>query len=144
MTHEEACWCDRARDLCATMRQSIDLIEKLISTHEHDIRPLQEMHWRELVVNTEVNVVILSGKTINLTMLEWRILRLFVINRNQWITHGQILDNAWGIDYEGRGDARMIKTHVSHLRSKLAPLSIIETTKGAYRCYLPEPEEASR
>ena len=145
MTENETCWCEAARELCATIRQTLDhmhesvaLIEQLISAHEHDINPSQEVCWRDIAINTEANRVTLAGKVLKLTKSEWRILRYLALNKNQWCSHGRIVANVWGISIDGIGDARLLKTHMCHLRAKIKPLNLIETAQGGYRCYMPE------
>lgn len=148
-TPDETCWCEQAQILVTTMQQSLAMITQLLSSHEHDIKPgAPEVRWRDLCINTEVNVVKLAGKPVKLTLLEWRVLRYLAINRDRWCSYETIINNVWGFTIDGAGDVALLKTHVCHLRAKLKPLGIvgiIENAAGSgYRCYLPEEEGESR
>jgi DNA-binding response OmpR family regulator len=58
-----------------------------------------------------------QGRAVELTPLEFRLLRAFVTHPRQVLSHDQLLDLAWG---EGAGaDASAVKTYVRYLRRKL-------------------------
>lgn len=144
---QDACWCEQAQELCAIIRQSTDatnramlMIEQLLATHNHDITPVPEIRWRDVIINTEANVVSVAGERIKLTKTEWKILRYLALNKNQWCSSERVIDEVWGFNnIDGVGDNGLLRTHICHLRSKL-PVNVIESTEGGYRCALPEDE----
>jgi DNA-binding response OmpR family regulator len=56
----------------------------------------------------------LDGRSANLTPREFELLHFLVKNRNIVLSRDMILDQVWGIDYEG--DARTVDTHIKRLR----------------------------
>jgi DNA-binding response OmpR family regulator len=85
--------------------------------------------------NREVTV---SGESVQLTPLEFKLLAAFVRHPNQVLSHGQLLDLVWG-DAAGRGSDRT-KLYVGYLRQKLAvggAEAPIETVRGVGYRYRP-------
>ncbi len=59
-------------------------------------------------------------------------LEMLIINRNLALTRDQILEQAWGYDYEG--DTRTVDVHIQRLRRKLNLEEEIQTVyKVGYR-----------
>ncbi|MGX7025231.1 response regulator transcription factor [Vagococcus hydrophili] len=58
-----------------------------------------------------------SGVCIDLTKREYDLLSYFMCNLNIVLTREQLLDNVWGMNYEG--DTRTVDTHVKRLRKKI-------------------------
>ena len=56
-------------------------------------------------------------RSVRLTPLEFKVLRVLALNAGRVVPTDRIVERAWG--YEG-GDVTMVKTHVSHIRRKLA------------------------
>ncbi|WP_125152643.1 response regulator transcription factor [Clostridium rectalis] len=82
-------------------------------------------------VNLEARMVFKDNEEIKLKPQEYELLEFFIINRNKVFSREQILDQVWGVDYEG--DLRTVDVHVRRLRSKLNKknaLSIIDTVFG--------------
>lgn len=68
-----------------------------------------------------------------LTLKEYMLLKLMVINKNQVMLRETLMDKIWGFNYEG--DPRTLDTHIKSLRSKTGPLGLQITTvrgKGYY------------
>ena len=76
--------------------------------------------------------VYLKGKEMDLTPQEYALLEMLIINRNLALTRDQILEQAWGYDYEG--DTRTVDVHIQRLRRKLNLEEEIQTVyKVGYR-----------
>ena len=58
-----------------------------------------------------------SGQSVELTRREFDLLYCFLRNQGRILSREQLLNIAWGYDYEG--DERTVDTHVKNLRSKL-------------------------
>ncbi|SFK96297.1 two-component system, OmpR family, alkaline phosphatase synthesis response regulator PhoP [Lachnospiraceae bacterium KH1T2] len=71
----------------------------------------------ELVINNEKHEVTVEGKIIELTYKEYELLSLFMVNKGIVLSRDTIMDNVWGVDYEG--ESRTIDMHVKTLRQKL-------------------------
>lgn len=71
-----------------------------------------------LSLNIETFEVRDNLQGIDLTRKEYDLLHYFMSNIDITLSREQILDNVWGIDYEG--DTRTVDTHVKRLRKKLS------------------------
>jgi DNA-binding response OmpR family regulator len=88
--------------------------------------------WRKLVVN--------GGVPLELTSIEWQLLRIFLEHPGETLTRPEIAAGVWG-DLDGSGFGR-VEVSVSRLRRKLdptdGPARLIETVRGVgYRLMLP-------
>jgi DNA-binding response OmpR family regulator len=61
--------------------------------------------------------VCVNGRAVELTPLEFRLLRVFVTHPQQVLSNNQLIELAWG--NEGAVDATTVKTYVRYLRRKL-------------------------
>lgn len=58
-----------------------------------------------------------GSSAIALTKTEYEILRYFLKNQRITLTRDQLLDNIWGVDFDG--DIRTVDTHIRRLRRKI-------------------------
>ena len=76
--------------------------------------------------------VIVQGRDVQLTPLEFKLLAAFVQNPNQVLSRDQLLELVWGDPYGVSGD--QVKLYVGYLRKKLLPDAAesapIETVRG--------------
>lgn len=80
--------------------------------------------------------VYLDEKEITLTKREFELLKSLIYNKNITMTRQQLLNAAWGWDYEG--DERTVDVHVQRLRKKLNWENYIKTVyKTGYRLEMP-------
>ncbi len=73
--------------------------------------------FEDLVLDTRTYQATLAGTAIDLTYMEYELLRFFVANRGRVWTREQLLSKVWGYDYFG--GARTVDVHVRRLRAKL-------------------------
>ena len=78
---------------------------------------VKELCLDGLIVNNAKHEVSIDGKPVELTYKEYELLSLFITNRGIVLTREIIMDEVWGIDYEG--ETRTIDMHVKTLRKKL-------------------------
>ncbi len=71
----------------------------------------------DLEIDTEKRRVILEGKEIHFTPMEYKLLVLLASNAGKVITHRQIAKEVW--DYGETGDAKSIRVCTASLRRKL-------------------------
>jgi DNA-binding response OmpR family regulator len=62
-------------------------------------------------------VTVLGSHTVRLTPLEFRVLYMLAVNEGRVVSSSRLVEYAWG--YDG-GEVSLVKTHVSHVRQKLA------------------------
>lgn len=70
-----------------------------------------------IVLDKTAHVVVIDGRTVELSYKEFELLSYFVENKGVALSRERILNNVWNYDYFG--DARTIDTHVKKLRSKM-------------------------
>lgn len=75
------------------------------------------LHHHDLELNTATYQASLAGKPVDLTYMEYELLRFFVENPNRVWSREQILSKVWGYDYFG--GSRTVDVHVRRLRAKL-------------------------
>lgn len=85
----------------------------------------------DLVIYFNQHRVERSGKEINLTLQEFKLLKLLMENKNRVLPRTQILDTVWGINYDS--NTNVVDVYISYLRNKIdagAAHKLITTVKG--------------
>jgi DNA-binding response OmpR family regulator len=75
------------------------------------------LSFKELSLNLATYQAALDGKPIDLTYMEYELLRFFVAHTGRVWSREQLLSRVWGYDYFG--GARTVDVHVRRLRAKL-------------------------
>lgn len=70
-----------------------------------------------IVLDKTAHQVTIDGKSVDLSLKEFELLKYFMSNPGVALSRDQILNGVW--DYDYYGDARTIDTHVKKLRSKM-------------------------
>lgn len=82
-----------------------------------------------IVIDPARHQVSIAGKRIDLTSLEFKLLRTLVQRRGRVQTRDRLLNDVWG--YESIIDTRTVDTHVRRLRKKLGKAAdAIESVRG--------------
>lgn len=90
-----------------------------------------------IVGNIELNPttmqVFASGKEVELPPKEYFVLKLLMENENKVFSRAQLIDNVWGIDFDGSD--RVVDTHIKNLRKLLgtAGKQITTVVGGGYK-----------
>lgn len=93
-------------------------VEALLKRSEIKKAPTAEVIRLDgLVVDIPAHTVSLGGEAIDLTIKEYSILVKLASNINRIFSREHLLDDIWGIDFEG--DHRTVDSHVARLRTKL-------------------------
>lgn len=78
----------------------------------------------------------LNGRDVPLTKREFELLKTLILNKNITLTREQLLNAAWGWEYEG--EERTVDIHIQRLRKKLQWKGYIKTIyKTGYRLETP-------
>lgn len=85
------------------------------------------LHFKNLSLNPDNHEVTLGNEKLDLTKKEYDLLKYFLANQNRVLSRDQILDQVWGLDYDG--DSRTVDTHIRRLRKKIGD-SCIRTSFG--------------
>ncbi|HUB06833.1 MAG TPA: response regulator transcription factor [Myxococcales bacterium] len=85
--------------------------------------------FRDLTVDVERHVVSVSGKPVDLTALEFRLLTTLLQRKGRVQTRQALLTDVWGLS--GDLATRTVDTHIKRLREKLGAASeYVETVRG--------------
>ena len=85
-----------------------------------------------LSIDTKRQAVFAGEKKVDLTRQEYALLESLIKHKNQTLTREQLLQMAWGLDYEG--ELRTVDVHVRRLREKLdLQNEIVTVYKVGYR-----------
>lgn len=96
-----------------------------LQTNQEDLLNLHGLEINKL--SHEVKVF---GNIINLSPKEFDLLIYLVDNKGIALSRDKILDNVWGLDYDG--DSRTVDTNIKRLREKLGEKSsFISTVRGS-------------
>lgn len=93
----------------------------------------QELVFGDLIVNFPKHEAYLSGKTLNLTPVEFKLLGVLIREPARVFSRAQLIEKVLGYDFEGFD--RTIDVHILNLRRKLEPdathQKYIKTVYGA-------------
>lgn len=87
----------------------------------------QSLAFGKVALDLRARTVALDGKTVEMTKLEYELLKLFVENVGRVFSRDELLNRVWG--YESYPTTRTVDTHVLQLRQKL-PGVAFETVRG--------------
>lgn len=71
----------------------------------------------DLILDEDSHEVIRAGEEIHLTAREFELLRYMMRNARRVLTKGQILEQVWNYDFDGRSN--VIELYISYLRRKI-------------------------
>ena len=95
----------------------------------------------ELVLNCGKYELAKSGQSIRLTLREFEVLKLLMMNKEKIFSREQLLEKVWG--YEYYGDVRTVDVTIRRLREKIEVDSSVPQyilTKRSIGYYIAEPE----
>jgi len=85
----------------------------------------------EVLVDYPGHEVYVRGEKVDLTNLEYRLLIFLIRHGGQVLTHAQLADRMWGVDYDSYNN---VKWHIGRLRRKIertpANPQLITTVRG--------------
>jgi DNA-binding response OmpR family regulator len=88
------------------------------------------VEYSELVLNLETYQAAMGPRPLDLTYMEYELLRFFATHPGKVFTREQLLSRVWG--YEYYGGARTVDVHVRRLRAKLGEehAGLIQTVRS--------------
>lgn len=78
---------------------------------------IESVRYKSLELNLATYQATIDGRPIDLTYMEYELLRYFIEHQGRVWSREQLLQKVWGYDYFG--GARTVDVHVRRLRSKL-------------------------
>ena len=114
---------DQAIDLISNDRIEVVSNQSRISEVNARINSLlgdssaEKLEFKDLVINLKTYEAIIDGVLLDLTFMEYELLKFFIENQDNVWSREELLEKVWGYDYFG--GARTVDVHVRRLRSKL-------------------------
>ena len=114
-------------------KQSIDLIKnpkiEVISSNSNEEEVIarfqsllgdsssEKIEFSDLIINLKTYEARIENQLLDLTFMEYELLKFFVENQDNVWSREELLEKVWGYDYFG--GARTVDVHVRRLRSKI-------------------------
>ena len=96
-----------------------------------DIDTSEQLRFGDLILDLATRRAINNGRTIDLTMKEFDLLKYLMEHPREVLTREQILENVWGYDF--MGESNVIEVYIRYLRLKIENESqkrLIQTVRG--------------
>jgi two-component system, OmpR family, alkaline phosphatase synthesis response regulator PhoP len=110
------------RELTARVKAALRRIQSGTRS-ETDIYSFQKLH-----MDVGARMVSVDGIAIDLTAIEFDLLKALVENRGRVLSREQLLEKVWGGEYFG--EVRVVDVHLGHIRHKLGRDDLIATVRG--------------
>ena len=95
----------------------------------------ESITFGKLVMNLDTYQAAIAGRPLDLTYMEYELLRFLAARPNKVFTREDLLSRVWGYDYFG--GARTVDVHIRRLRAKLGEehASLIQTVRSVGYCF---------
>ncbi|CDF57846.1 winged helix-turn-helix domain-containing protein [Thermobrachium celere] len=115
-----------------SVRELVARIKAVLRRNTKEEKQQSVINIGNLTIDLERHEVLKDGRKIELTLKEFELLKLLVLNKGKVMTRDFLLDKIWG--YEYYGETRTVDVHVRHLRQKIEDDDknprYIETVRG--------------
>jgi len=95
------------------------------------------LSFRHVKVDAGAHVVTVDESPIELTSIEFELLKALAENHGRVLSREQLLEKVWGGDYFG--EIRVVDVHLGHVRQKLGNEELITTVRGVGYRFDDEP-----
>jgi two-component system alkaline phosphatase synthesis response regulator PhoP len=95
------------------------------------------LSFKHLLMDVDAHTVHMDGVPIELTSIEFDILRVLAENHGRVLTREGLLEKIWGAEYFG--ELRVVDVHLGHVRQKLGNEALITTVRGVGYRFEDEP-----
>jgi two-component system alkaline phosphatase synthesis response regulator PhoP len=86
------------------------------------------LSFQHIRIDTGARIVTVEDHPIELTAIEFDLLKTLAENRGRVLTREQLLEKVWGGEYFG--EMRVVDVHLGHVRQKLGMDHLIATIRG--------------
>jgi DNA-binding response OmpR family regulator len=119
-------------DFCLTPFHPAELEARLrhLLVGDVDLHRAELVEYGELTLNLETYQAAISGRPLDMTYMEYELLKFLAQNPGKVFTREMLLSRVWG--YEYYGGARTVDVHVRRLRAKLGEeqANLIQTVRS--------------
>jgi two-component system, OmpR family, response regulator NblR len=109
-----------------------DALIKMVQFYlKTEVMSQEQLRFGDLVLELGSRQVLRSGKSIDLTMKEFELLKYMMEHPRDVLSREQILENVWGFDYVG--ESNVIEVYIRYLRLKIEDEGgkrLIQTVRG--------------
>jgi two-component system, OmpR family, response regulator NblR len=111
--------------------RSNDLLKMVQFYLKTDVTTQDQLRFGEMVLDLGNRQATRNGRTIELTMKEFELLKYLMEHPREVLSREQILENVWGYDYVG--ESNVIEVYIRYLRLKIedeGEKRLIQTVRG--------------
>lgn len=102
------------------------------NTDSNSANSTDVIKYGNIKIDTPRREVFKNGQQIELTLKEFELLKLLILNKGKVLSRDLLLEKAWGFDY--LGETRTVDVHIRYLRQKIedddSNPKFIETVRG--------------
>ena len=95
------------------------------------------LSFKHIMINVGARTVTVDNSLIELTAIEFDLLRALAESRGRVLTREYLLEKVWGGEYFG--EMRVVDVHLGHVRQKLGRDDLIATVRGVGYRFEDEP-----
>lgn len=95
------------------------------------------LSFKHVLIDAGAHTVTVDDVPVELTSIEFDLLRALAENRGRVLSREQLLEKIWGAEYFG--EMRVVDVHLGHVRQKLGNESLIATVRGVGYRFEDEP-----
>ena len=112
-----------------SVRELILRVKVILKKQTESLENIEEVEFGAIKINLDAHEVSINDDEINLTALEFKLLKHLVERRGRVQTRDQLLGDVWG--YSSEVTTRTVDTHIKRLREKLGSVGdYIQTIRG--------------
>jgi two-component system, OmpR family, response regulator NblR len=120
-----------ADDYCLKPYRSEDFLQRIRLYLRPSEGQAEQLRFGDLALDLDNRRALRNGRTIDLTMKEFELLKYFMEHPREALTREQILENVWGYDF--MGESNVIEVYIRYLRLKIeeeGEKRLIQTVRG--------------
>ena len=112
------------RELVARVKAALRRIKTGASSSEER----SVLSFKHVLIDVGAHTVSVDDVPVELTSIEFDLLRALAENRGRVLSREQLLEKIWGAEYFG--EMRVVDVHLGHVRQKLGNEALIATVRG--------------
>ncbi|MFT3890722.1 MAG: response regulator transcription factor [Anaerolineales bacterium] len=121
------------RELTARVKAALRRIKTGSASNEER----SVLSFKHVRIDTGAHTVTVDDDAVELTSIEFDLLRALAENRGRVLSREQLLEKIWGAEYFG--EMRVVDVHLGHVRQKLGNENLIATVRGVGYRFEDEP-----